>query len=249
MPGNQRSACAVPSIARAAATAVVRNGEGVRLRPISSSTSAGLGRAEAERRPGFRECRCRSGQARRTASTARGRSRPCSRCRASGGAASRSRLPRQGSSPRSPAASSGRRSAALMRQAPGKPQDVLGDDVELDLAGPALDRIALGAQPVARRLAALASARCPIRARRCRRPPSTSSLRRLLSSVPAYFIIDGDGRMRFARLPHRREALAHRREGERVDVERRDLGAEQRVGRASIAAPERRPARRQGPCR
>ena len=32
-------------------------------------------------------------------------------------------------------------------------QDMLGDDVELDLAGPALDRIALGAQPVARRLA------------------------------------------------------------------------------------------------
>ena len=48
MPGYQRSACAVPSIARAAATAVVRKGEGVRLRPISSSTSAGLDRAEAE---------------------------------------------------------------------------------------------------------------------------------------------------------------------------------------------------------
>ena len=37
--------------------------------------------------------------------------------------------------------------------------------------------------------------------------------------------------MRLAGLPHRREALAHRREGQGIDVERRDLGAEQRVGR------------------
>ena len=39
MPGNQRSACAVPFSASTAATAVERKGEGDRLRPISSSTT------------------------------------------------------------------------------------------------------------------------------------------------------------------------------------------------------------------
>ena len=38
IPENQRSACADPSSARTAATEVVRNGDGVKLRPISSST-------------------------------------------------------------------------------------------------------------------------------------------------------------------------------------------------------------------
>ena len=37
--------------------------------------------------------------------------------------------------------------------------------------------------------------------------------------------------MRLAGFPHRREPLAHRREGEGVDVERRDLGTKQRVRR------------------
>ena len=74
---------------------------------------------------------------------------------------------------------------------PGQPKDVLGDDVELDLAGPALDRIALGAEPVARRLPPLLR---PLSHSSASLPPAamTSSLRRLLSSVPAYFIIYGE---------------------------------------------------------
>ena len=73
-----------------------------------------------------------------------------------------------------------------------------------------------------------------------------SSWRRLLSSVPAYFIIDGHGRMRLAGLQLVDEALAHRREGEGVDVEGGDLGAQQRIvdrldrlRRASACSPPR----------
>ena len=72
-----------------------------------------------------------------------------------------------------------------------QPEDVLGDDAELDFAGPALDRIGLGAKPFARRLAAASSARCPIPARRDPPAAMISSWRRLFSSVPAYFIMLG----------------------------------------------------------
>ena len=67
---------------------------------------------------------------------------------------------------------------------------MLGDDVELDFAGPALDRIGLGAQPVA---GALPSLDRSLSHSSASDPPAaiTSSCRRLFNSVPAYFIIDG----------------------------------------------------------
>ncbi len=73
----------------------------------------------------------------------------------------------------------------------GQFQNPLGDDPELDLAGAAFDRIGLAAQPFARGLACLRPPGSPIRARP--EPPAamTSSCRALLSSVPAYFIIEG----------------------------------------------------------
>ena len=63
-------------------------------------------------------------------------------------------------------------------------QNPLGDDVELDLAGAALDRIGLGAQPARARRAPASSPRSPIRARPM--PPAAiiSSWRLLFSSVP-----------------------------------------------------------------
>ena len=154
-----------------AATAVVRNGEGVRLRPISSSTSAGLDRAEAE--PAVALGDADAGQAELAELLPQAVPKP-----------SLQPVSRQWRSCLAMPPSSARKLAAVScsifwssvskrhRQAPGRPQDVLGDDVELDLARAALDRIALGAQPVARRPCRSSTARCPIRARPSRRRPS-----------------------------------------------------------------------------
>src|SRR3954468_13677476 len=112
--------------------------------------------------------------------------------------------------------------------APRQPQNMLGDDVELNFAGPALDRIALGAQPVARRLAAFAPLAVPFE-----RFAAAGGHRQLVAALvelgSGIFHHARTGRMSFAGLPHGGEALAHRRKSQSVDVEGGDLSAEDRI--------------------
>ena len=72
----------------------------------------------------------------------------------------------------------------------------------------------------------------------------------LVELGPGIFHHARHGGMRLAGLQLVDEPLAHRREGERVDVERGDFGAQQRiVDRPPSDSPSACRSRRQAPCR
>src|SRR5205823_13964896 len=77
------------------------------------------------------------------------RSRPGRPCRAACGCASRTSGPRRTRVPCAGGAPAPRRGPG---PSVGQPEHALGDDVELDLRGAALDRVAARAEPVARHL-------------------------------------------------------------------------------------------------
>src|SRR3954447_24980377 len=116
-----------------------------------------------------------------------------------------------------------------------KAQNVLGYNVELDLARAAFDRIGLGSQPVACGLAALGPFAVPFEriepaGRHHQLMPALVELR------AGIFHHGGACGVRLAGLEHLEEALAHCRKSESVDVEGSDLGAQERIVRLEHAA-------------
>src|SRR3546814_17837296 len=95
---------------------------------------------------------------------------------------------------------------------------MLGDDAELNLAGPALDRIGLGAQPLPRRLAGFGTLALPFERAGAARGHD-QLVPRLVELGPGIFLHRRLGRMRLPRLQLVDEQLRTRSEERRVGKE------------------------------